>query len=371
MCGATVKIAIVAPKAYPVFDRSAVDTFGGAEVALSLIARELAQIDDFDVHILVGDYGQPDVKRVEAITLHRSLISNSGPLRSGLRLLSKMHSVDADIYIQRTLAIASVAIALYCRVRRRRFIFWVAHDSEVDGGHSLYGNGLTLLLVKLLFNTASLVIVQNEYEYEQLVNRFPGVRCSMIRKGMVLPPESVRTDEKYDAAWVGRCDEWKNPEAFVRLAKERGSYRFLMICPPAVGKEDYHREVATIASGCENLEFRGRTEHWKVLELVAASRVFCTTSSQEGDWPYVVLEAASLRKPVLSLELNYPGLISDYCGGRYCDGDFLRLADEFTRMMEDDALREHLGSGAFEYVQAVHDVREQTSKLVELLHAIY
>ncbi|MCH8867878.1 MAG: hypothetical protein IID58_13640 [Proteobacteria bacterium] len=49
------KIAIVAPKAYPVFDRSAVDTFGGAEVALSLIARELAQIEDSDVHILVGE----------------------------------------------------------------------------------------------------------------------------------------------------------------------------------------------------------------------------------------------------------------------------------------------------------------------------
>ncbi len=48
------------------------------------------------------------------------------------------------------------------------------------------------------------------YEYEQLVNSFPGVRCSVIKKGMALPPESVRTDEKYGAVWVGCCDEWKN-----------------------------------------------------------------------------------------------------------------------------------------------------------------
>ena len=363
-------IAIVAPKVYPVLDESAVHTFGGAEVALSLIARELSKIEKIDVHVLVGDYGQADVERMGDIMLHRSLASNAGPLWNGLRLLSKMSAVGADVYIQRSLSIASTMIALFCRVRRRRFVYWVAHDSEVDGGHHLYKNKLTLPLVKLMFNTASHVIAQNDNEYDQLLKRFPGISCSVIKKSMELPHNSVRDEEKYDAVWVGRCDDWKNPEAFVRLARAHSSYRFLMICPPAAGKEDYHRKLISSASNCRNLEIRGRTRHRDVLELVASCRVFCVTSSQEGDWSNAVLEAASLRRPILSLELNYGGLISEFDGGRFCDGDFMRFASEFRKMMEDESLRSQLGNGAYDYVRDVHNVRNQTAKLVELINDI-
>jgi hypothetical protein len=40
------KIAIIAPKMYPVLKRSDIDTFGGAEVALALVARHLSQDGD-------------------------------------------------------------------------------------------------------------------------------------------------------------------------------------------------------------------------------------------------------------------------------------------------------------------------------------
>lgn len=363
------KLAIVAPKAYPVLTGSAVDTFGGAEVALGLVARDLARIDEFDINVLVGDYGQPDVEQLGAISLHRSLVSGA-PLRSGLRLLSTMRSVDADIYIQRSLAVASAVIALYCRVWRRRFVYWVAHDSETDGGHPLYKNRLTSPLVKLLFKTASHVIVQNDYEHDQLVQRFPGINCTVIKKGMELPSDSMTSPASYDAVWVGRCDEWKKPEAFVRLAEEHPAFRFLMICPPAVGKEDYHRELIASASNCDNLEIRGRTSHGDVLELMARCRLFCITSSQEGDWPRVVLEAASLRKPILSLRLNYEGLISEYDGGRYCDGDPSRFSDEFRMLMQDEDLCEKMGSGAYNYVKETHDVQKQTTKLVDLINEL-
>lgn len=364
------KIAIVAPKAYPVFSRSSVDTFGGAEVALSLIARELAGTGSFDVDVLVGDYGQPDVEQFEGISLHRSLVSKGGGLRNALRLFSKMKEVDADVYIQRALAVASTAIALYCRFSRRRFIYWVAHDNETDGGHPLYQGALTSPLVSLMFRLASHVIVQNDYEYQQLMRRFPGIACSMIKKGIDLPRDVPPVTSKYDGIWVGRCDDWKNPGAFVRLARQFKASRFLMVCPPAVGKEEDHEKLIASAADCENLEIVGRTAHREVLDFVSKSRVFCFTSSQEGDWPIVVLEAASLRKPILSLELNYDGLIDEFEGGRYCAGDFSLFAREFRAIVEDEELREQLGNGAFKYLQKKHNTHEQTAKLVSLLNEL-
>lgn len=364
------KIAIVAPKAYPAFNRSAVDTFGGAEIAMSGIACNLARIDGIDVDVLVGDYGQPDVERLEGVALHRCLVSRAGPLRNVLRLLSTMKSVDADIYMQRTLSLGSTLIAVFCSLSRRRFIYWVAHDSESDGGHPLYHNLLTSPLVKLMYKTASHVIVQNEYEHDQLVRRFPGISCSVIKKGMVLPLDSPLVAATYDAVWVGRCDEWKNPEAFIRLAKECRSFRFLMVCPPALGKEDYHREVIASASGCDNLDIRGRTANNDVLDLVAASSVFCFTSKQEGDWPTVVLEAASLKKPILSLDLNYAGLIDEFAGGRFCEGDQSRFADELRTIIENDVLREKMGNGAYDYVRRSHNAQTQTAKLVRVINEL-
>jgi hypothetical protein len=233
MTTAARKIAIIAPKLYPVLKHSDIDTFGGAEVALALVARELSRSADFDVHVLVGDYGQNEEQRMQGLTLHRALNSDAGTLRNAAKLLKSLRRVDAQVYIQRTLTIASALIALYCRASRRKFVYWVAHDGETDGAHPLYKKITTSLLVDLMFRLSSRVIVQNKYEEEQLRERVSGIQCTLIKKGIPLPSDTAERQESIDAIWVGRCDEWKNPEAFIELAREQSDFRFLMICPAA------------------------------------------------------------------------------------------------------------------------------------------
>jgi len=365
------RIAIVAPKMYPVLKQSAIDTFGGAEVAMALVARQLSQRPDLDVHVLVGDYGQGEEERIQGLTLHRSLKSDAGTLGNATKLLASLRNVDAQVYIQRTLTIASTVIALYCKAKRRKFIYWVAHDGETDGAHPLYKKRTTSVLVDLMFRLASHVIVQNKYEEEQLQKRVAGIRCTLIKKGIHLPAEPAEDQESIDALWVGRCDEWKNPEAFIDLAREHNDFRFSMICPAAQGKEEYHRQVESCASGCSNLDFRGRTANHEVLEQMRQSKVFCITSSQEGDWPNVVLEAASLRKPILSLALNYDDLITKYEGGRFSNGRYTIFAEEFRSMMRDSERRKEMGNGAYDYVRETHNTQDQISKLTRLLNGLF
>jgi len=364
------KIAIVAPKVYPVLRKSGTDTFGGAEVALSLIAEELSRTDEFDVHVLVGDYGQEDMERLGQITLHRALREGAGFLSNAWSLLACLHRVDARVCVQRTLAVASTVLAVYCRLTGKKFVYWVAHDGETDGKHPLFGNPFTSFLVRLMYRSASHVIVQNDYERERLSELVPGIQCSLIKKGIVLPEKEDTANPTIDAIWVGRCDEWKNPEAFIRLARDNQEFKFVMICPAAEGKADYHRAVLAQASDCRNLEFRGRTANREVLELVSRSKMFCITSSQEGDWPNVVLEAASLRKPVLSLSINYDGLLDSYEGGRFCGGSYSVFSKEFNKMISDPESLRRMGEGAYRYARDVHDVHEQTTKLKAVLNGL-
>ncbi len=365
-----IRIAIISPKAYPVFNDSVTGTYGGAEIALSLVARQLSNFDQLNVEVLVGDYDQPECENVDKLRLHKALDSRGGDFRNLLHLLSVMKKVDADIYIQRTLSVASALIALHCRLRRRRFVYWVAHDHETDGGHPLYRNVFTRMAVRMLFQLASHVIVQNDYEASELNRRFPGTQCTLIKKGIELPEESSSGEEIYDAIWVGRCDEWKNPEAFIQLAMKHPDRRFLMICPPALGKESYHQEILNQASLCANLEAKDRTHNFEVLNLIRASRIFCMTSVQEGDWPVVVLEAASLRKPILSLFLEYSGLVDKYKGGRTFHGNFAEFSKEFGGLVEDECRRRAMGDGAFRYIKEVHDVGKQTAQLMKLINEL-
>ena len=371
MVEGTRKIGIIAPKIYPVLKESAIDTFGGAEVALSMIARELSRRSEFDIHILVGDYGQEAIESLDRLTLHRALDAQEGLLRNAIRLLSTINSAGARIYIQRTLSVASAVIALYCWLTRRKFVYWVAHDGETDGTHVLYKSWPTACLTHLMYRLASHVVVQNDYERDQLEKRIPGIRCTLIKKGIDLPESESFLAEDIDAIWVGRCDEWKNPEAFIELAAEYSDRRFVMICPPAEGKDVYHRQVLSLAAPLRNLKFKGRTANAEVLDLVSRSSLFCITSSQEGDWPNVVLEAASLRTPILTLAINYEGLIDKFGGGRYCHSSRARLFEEFQSMIHDPVARSEMGEGAYQYVKETHDVRKETTKLVGLLNDIY
>lgn len=367
------KVAFISPKSYPAFCNSEKDTYGGAEIALSLTGRQLAKDTEIDVLFLVGDYGQADKERIHNVVFHKCLDSGAGTLSNALSLFRVIRRVDADVYIQRTLDLSSGVIALYCRLLGKCFVYWVAHDSETDGGHPLYKRRIHRLFVNMLFRCTSLVVVQNGYETDQLAIRYPKARTALIKKGIELPERPRQTNQdtlRYDAIWVGRCDEWKRPEAFVRLAAEFPKLRFLMICPPALGKEEYHQQLLSNATKHRNIEILGRTKNSTVLELIKQSRIFCITSTQEGDWPMVVLEAASLGRAILSLELHYSGLVDEYEGAVTCSANFDEFSACFRKLVDDDSLRRRIGEGAVRYVRDTHDLGKQTTILADRIHEL-
>jgi len=62
--------------AYPLYNPSCSGVFGGAEVYLYFLSRELAKKDGYRVKFFVGDYGQPDVEVIDRVTLVKLKYSN-------------------------------------------------------------------------------------------------------------------------------------------------------------------------------------------------------------------------------------------------------------------------------------------------------
>jgi glycosyltransferase involved in cell wall biosynthesis len=81
----------------------------------------------------------------------------------------------------------------------------------------------------------------------------------------------------------------------------------------------------------------------------------------------VVLEAAASGLPIVSLHVNYDGLIDECGGGIYCNDDTHTLAASIMRLCTDDDLYVSMSCGARKYIAHYHAIDTQMEKFKELL----
>lgn len=358
-------ICALVPKAYPLFNPKIKSVFGGAESQMSLLSKQIAKVKNINVSMVVQDHGQKEEEIIKRVTLHKSFKQDEYTIQKIRKLRKAMDNVNADVYIQRTLTPWSFFLALYANLKGKAFIYMVAHDAETDGGHELFKNPLFKYFTEKMFILASLVVVQNEYEYENLKKLSKDIHCTIMKKGLIIPTKEKAT-KKYDCIWVGRCDEWKRPEVFLNIARLMPDKKFLIICPPATNKKRYFDRIVSQAESIPNVEFIKYAPNKDVKRYMEQSKVFMLTSTQEGDWPMVVLEACSTSLPIISYELEYGRLISEYQGG-ICVKNQKTLITTLNKLLKDTSKRNKMGANAFKYLKEHHDITKQAQKLVKLI----
>jgi RNA-directed DNA polymerase len=65
--GRRTKICILSLYRYPLYNPACISPFGGSEVRVSLIARELAKYPDLDINVVMFDHGQPPIEMREGL----------------------------------------------------------------------------------------------------------------------------------------------------------------------------------------------------------------------------------------------------------------------------------------------------------------
>ena len=133
-------------------------------------------------------------------------------------------------------------IAALSRSVGARFCFMTA--SLLDCRNQLAQEGHPWVFQTYLWGLrrANIVICQNE-EQQQLLSENFGVRA------LILPSACAPVEEEFPSTplkgsryvlWVGRCDPYKDPISFVRLARELPQIRFRMILPATDHLKDIH-----------------------------------------------------------------------------------------------------------------------------------
>jgi glycosyltransferase involved in cell wall biosynthesis len=349
-------VAIYSPFAASYYERGAAQG-GGAEIQMTVLARELAKRGRRTAHI-VFPVADPVELPAPAPTVYQrepyhGAEGRLGRLREAAAVYRSLSAVDAAVYVIRGHSVNVAAVAEYCRLHERGMIFSAANDFDLvprsfDGQgerrHKIYIWGL---------RKAGAVVVQSAHQLELAaqVTR-PEQRRVFIPSFSEEVPASTAEPESF--IWISRVIEHKQPLAYLALARALPEARFTMIATDGIDNdpvitERVHRESAEI----DNLEVLGPQRREDVLERIGRATAIVSTSKWEG-MPNVFLEAWARGVPALTLEFDPDGLITARGLGRAAEGSPERFAEYAEALWVDRALRAELGAAARRYIRERH-----------------
>lgn len=398
-------MCITSPWNYPLFNPNCQSPFGGWEVRIALIAKELARRGSFHVTLIVGDHGQSHVENKDGVSLitwrGRTIwgipVPDSGPsvsaheaslagsinrgmrtiltsLKAGLQqatplsgrvgpyaispeMISIYDEVGADIYMVPGNSQYSGEVAFYCHQRGKKYAFLSGSDFDYYPEYKLYPDqndlyGVPHALKTYAIETAAVHIVQNERQAVLLKDgygRFSEIIMNPIDTKPLFPPG---TDAR-TILWVGKSDERvKRPLMLLDLARRLPEFEFMIIMNFA--QQDTHDECVRRAKELPNVTMLERVPYALIESYFANARLHLNTSLFEG-FPNTFLQAAKYGVPTISLQVDPGFMLSRHGCGLVCAGDFSKLETGTRDLMNDRALRDQIGQRALDYVRAHHD----------------
>lgn len=409
------RICITLPLAYPLFNASFKGPFGGWEVRISLIARELAKRGRFEVFLVVGDYGQSHVDMIDGVHLvswrnrdiwgipprignnsmaswnpfpyssipysfwHRAqkrifatlsdffpgeAFDYIGEIRIRQANIAIYDEINADIYIVPGNSFFSAEVASYCSKRRKKFVFLSGSDldyrpeiKENPDGKDIYGLPHSLKLYSI--QQAQAHIVQSENQARMLYDTYQR-SCFTIRNPIDLDKKFNRNPDPQFILWVGKSDERvKRPSLVFELARRLPEFQFVVIMN-IVNINSYLKSMR-LAQGTPNITLIEQVLFEAVERYFADARVYLNTSSFEG-FPNTYLQATKYGVPTVAMTVDPDGILSHHSCGLVSGNDLDRCEENIKRLMKDDQLYAELSQNCLKYVCQYHDKKEVVQK---------
>ena len=303
-------ICFVAPYLFPVLAADyAAKTVGGAEVQQNFIARGLLA-RDYSVSVVVNDFGQPDEMLIAGIRVIKIKLSNKGlpfirffhPVMTHLWQALKI--ADAEVYYQRGAGWLTGLVGQFCRSYKRRFIYSVAHDLDLDKDKAwaLFPYSMAWRAYYLFqhgLHCADKIVVQNVLQEKICENNY-GRPAKLIPSCFEANQQYSREDSCF-VLWVGVLRQWKRPELFLELAQNLPNITFQMIGGADVGAQGQalYSKIEADADKCANIEFKGFLPFAEADKYIAQAKVFVNTSDYEG-FPNTFLQSWARGVPTVS-----------------------------------------------------------------------
>lgn len=243
------------------------------------------------------------------------------PAAEAREIVRALRRTTARAVVTRTAGSHTGVVGLASRGLGRRFVYSSANVAdfrfeeweESRAKRALYGLGV---------RAANEIVVQTDEQVTLCRERF-GHDPVLIRSIAERAPQ--RTAEPVAFLWIGRVIDYKQPLAYVDLARAVPEARFAMVAVPEARGAALHAQVVAAAAGVDNLELLEPRPRAQLMELVDRAIALVSTSSSEG-MPNIWLEGWARGVPALTLAHDPDGIIARHRLGEVAGADPARLA---------------------------------------------
>jgi glycosyltransferase involved in cell wall biosynthesis len=353
------------------YDRS-IGRDGGAERQMTVLARALVERGHRVAHIIFPP-------REPAAVPHAPTLVHRAPRHSGNRIVGglleartvwrALWAADAAVVVLRSASPLVGVAALFCKLRRRAFIFSTSNVSDLTLEKMPSRKAMPY---RLGLRLADAVVVQSNDQRALALRAFPSLpRVVHIPSFADVPREQPTDGPSQGEAflWFGRPVPAKQPVRYVELARSLPEARFLMI--PAWAGEDPSllEELRKAAQSVSNLTLLDPLRHAQLLELIRRSVAVVNTSSLEG-MPNAFLEAWGCGVPVLTLQFDPDDVVARQRLGIAAGGSWERFVAGARELWESRSADDGFARRARSYVDDVHSVESVAERWRTLIDEV-
>lgn len=350
-----IKICFIAKSVYFLFDpkfKGAIENiYGGVDVDIYMISKELAKDKYFDVSVIVGDFGQDKIVKKDNVTLIKSYEPYKNKFLMASKLMLILLKNNSDIYFLEKANGLNGIFRFISKIKKKKLIYRTASDIDCDKTF-INNNKIEGLFYKYALEKADLVIVQNENNKNQL-SKNHNKDSIIIKNGITL--NSTNFKGKKFITWIGRREIIKRPELFLELSKSFPKYNFLMICPKVnINNDDLiENEINNIL----NINFIEYVPFDKINNYYKKAKILINTSDYEG-FPNTFVQATANGTPIVSLNVNPDNFLNKYKCGFCANGNFELMKNQIKGLLEDKELYNKMSKNSYEYAKRNHDIKK-------------
>jgi glycosyltransferase involved in cell wall biosynthesis len=327
------------PTVTPLLGGGADPVAGGAETQIVLLAAALARRGLRVCVVADPAAGLPTAFRgFDVVARARSLATRPvvGKALEAARIHAALRSVSAPVVVTRVAGVQVGLVGAAAKALGRRFVYSSANIFDFDFD-ALGFRRRDLALYRLGVRLADEIVVQTEEQARACWARFG--RPSALARSIAEP--ATRSGDPEALLWVGRLVSYKQPLAFIDLARSVPEASFRLVGVPGPESGSLVEDVRRAATGVPNLELLEPRPRAGVLDLIGRSAAVVNTSTYEG-MPNIFLEGWARGVPALALAHDPDGVIKRHGLGAFAGGSREALVTAARRLWEE---RDHPATG--------------------------